>query len=93
VILPKKEYRVFDPFTEGFLAYSARADGRFHGSWGSTKFEGLHIEIEGPSSKVVVYISKEGDMVKVDLPKGESLILDALPNARDPLFLKLDGHG
>ncbi len=91
VILPFKEYYVYNPFEGSFDKYKATVGGSFHGSWMATKFDGTHVDIEGPEGRVVAYISKEGDLIKVDLPKNHALVLDMLPHSRDPFYIKTSG--
>ncbi|MDR3690298.1 MAG: hypothetical protein P4L46_13030 [Fimbriimonas sp.] len=86
IITDLKEYYTFDPFTQGFTKYKATVTGTFHGSWLATKFEGPHIEIDGPKQTQMVYVSKENDLIKVDLPDHLSIVLDFLPRDRDPLY-------
>jgi len=57
----------------------------------AAKFEGTHIDIEGPKNTVKAYLSKEGDLVKVDLPDNRTLVLDSLPHSRDPMYQKTSG--
>jgi len=93
VILGQKEYLVFEPFSQAFLKYKATAYGQFHGTWLATKFDGTHVDIEGPTGTATVFVSKEGDLVKVDLPHSDSLVLNNLPHSRDPMYLKTVGKG
>jgi hypothetical protein len=91
VLMPTKEYYVFEPFNQGFIKYKATVAGTFHGTWLATKFDGLHVGIEGPEGKTIAYVSQEGDLVKADLINSEELVLDNLPASRDPLFKAFDG--
>ncbi len=55
----------------------------------ATKFDGQHVDIEGPKrEKQVVYVSKEGDLVKVDLSDTETINITNLPRSKDPLYKK-----
>jgi len=86
VLTQSKDYYIFDPFTQAFLKYKATVNGTFHGTWLATKFEGINIAIEGPKDRQVVFISKENDLIKVELPPTTSIVLDNLPPSRDPFF-------
>jgi len=88
VILESKEYYEFEPFKQSFVKYKATASGRFHGNWNGTKFDGVHVDIQGPKALVVVFVSKEGDLVQVDFPKGESIDLNTIPDSKNPYFRK-----
>jgi len=92
IVLPKKEYYAFEPFSQAFLKYTATVAGEFHGTWLGTKFDGTHVDIVGPKgTQTTVYISKEGDLVKVDLPANQALVLNNLPHSKDPLYQKTVG--
>ena len=81
-----KDYCVFDPFKQATLQYKASASGNFKGTFLATKFEGLHVDLTGPDGRRVAYISKEGDLVYVERPNGESLVLNMLPASKDPAY-------
>jgi len=93
VVLPYKEYYVFEPFTQAFIKYKAAVGGTFHGTWLAMKFDGTHIDIDGPRGRIIAYISKEGDLVKADLGNNRSLVLNNLPESRDPKYKASVGHG
>jgi hypothetical protein len=88
VVLSRKEYLVFEPFNQEFVKYKATAVGTFRGTWLATKFEGSHIDIEGPKGKIAAFVSKEGDLVEADLTATQSLVLDRLPDSKDPFVQK-----
>lgn len=85
VLMHTKEYFVFDPFTQAFLKYRVGVGGNFHGTFLNMKFEGTRFDIEGPKATVKAYISKEGDLVKVDLTESTALVLNNIPRSRDPM--------
>jgi len=91
IVLSYKEYFAFDPFDQSFTKYKASVGGSFHGSFLATKFDGLHVDIEGPKGVVKAFVSKEGDLIKVDFPKDQSLVLNYLPRSKDPMYLKQVG--
>ena len=91
IILAYKEYYVFEPFSQAFIKYKATAAGTFHGSWLATKFEGMHVDIEGPKGTTSVLVSKEGDLVKAEMPDNRSLVLNNLPHSKDLLYQKTAG--
>ncbi len=90
VILSYKEYYTFDPFTQAFTKFKASVSGTFHGTWLGTKFEGIHVDIEGPKDKQVAFMSKESDLIKVELPEHTAIVLNFLPHSRDPIYKKLE---
>ncbi len=92
VVLSHKEYVVFDPFTQAFTPYEATYGGIFRGEYFATKFEGIHVDIRGPSGKTITFISKEGDMVKAQFSEHLSLSLNCLPESRDPFYQKTSGE-
>jgi hypothetical protein len=91
IVQAYKEYYKFDPFTQAFTKYKASVTGTFHGSWLATKFEGPHVEIEGPKDLETVYVSKEDDLIKVDLPQNTSIVMEYLPHDKDPFFKAFSG--
>jgi len=84
---------VFDPFKQAFDKYKASVSGSFHGQFLAMNFQGTHVDIEGPKGTIKAYVSKEGDLVKVDMPENHSLVLDNIPRSRDPIYLKTAGRG
>jgi len=86
IVQQYKEYCSFDPFTQAFTKWKATVNGTFHGTWLGTKFEGPHIDIEGPkdTDNETVFISKENDLIKVDLAEHTAIVLSFLPKDRDP---------
>jgi hypothetical protein len=84
VVMRDKEYLVYDPFTSGFVKRAAHVGGSFRGSYLQLPFEGSHVDFEGlMTGKVKAYISKEGDLVKLDLPQNRYVILSSTPPGKE----------
>ncbi len=86
VLTSFKEYCTFDPFTQAFTKYKAEVSGSFKGSWLGVKFEGRHVNITGPKESQVAFMSKENDLVRVDLPEHTCIVLNFLPHDKDPFY-------
>jgi len=86
IVLPIKEFVKFDPFSQSFTHYKAMVSGTFHLTFMATKFEGMHVDIEGPKDNQIAYVSKDNDLVRVDLPSHLFLVLDTLPRDKDPFY-------
>jgi len=89
VVMPEKEYLVYDPFTGGFLKRTAKVSGHFDGTYLSLKFKGTHVDIDGilEDGPIKTYIDDEGDLVKIDLTKDRYVTLGVTPPGKD------NGHG
>jgi hypothetical protein len=85
IILPKKEYYVIDPVKMVLEKYTAEVRGRFAGTMMNTKFKGHCIEMVGPEGTQTAYVSEEGDLLRVDLPSNRFLLIEYLPESRDPM--------
>ena len=81
-----KEFYTFDPFTQQFTKFKAYVSGNFKGTWLGEKFEGKHFNIESEKLAQVAFLSKENDLIKVDLPDNTSIVLNFLPHDRDPFY-------
>lgn len=80
VVMRDKEYLVYDPFTSGFVKRSAHVSSAFRGNFLQLPFEGMSVDFEGLiKGKLKAYISKEGDLVKMDLPNDLFIILSTIP--------------
>ncbi|AIE84781.1 hypothetical protein [Fimbriimonas ginsengisoli] len=84
VVMPEKEYLVYDPFTSGFIKRTAKVAGRFNGNYLQLPFEGNHVDFSGliPGT-VKAYISKEGDLVKIDLPHDRYCVMNSTPPGKE----------
>ncbi|MGV3615428.1 MAG: hypothetical protein ACO1SV_08865 [Fimbriimonas sp.] len=83
VVMEEKEYFTYDPFGGGFQKRTAKIGGLFAGQWLQRPFKGRHVDITTPRHTVKAYISDEGDLVKVDLPKDDFFILQSLPPGKE----------
>lgn len=83
VVLREKSYVVYNPFTGGYESYTARVVGTFSGNYGALAYQGNHVNIEGKDSTVKVYVSKENDVAKIDLPKDCYVVLQATPPGKE----------
>jgi|GEM_PF-3267670 len=81
-----KEFYTFDPFTKEFTKYKAFVSGNFKGTWLGEKFEGKHFNIDTDKVSQVAFLSKENDLIKVDLPDDTSIVLNFLPHGRDKFY-------
>jgi len=94
VVTREKNYVVYDPFTSGFVKRTAKLSGVFKGIYLSTQFEGNSMTLEGdPDGPFRVFISNEGDLVKMELPKNRFLVLQSLPPAKAAAEAKRIGGG
>lgn len=84
VVMSEKPYAIYNPFTSGFEKHIAKVGGAFQGTYLSQKFEGLSLVVDGydKDGEFRAYVSKEGDLVKMDLPKDRYLVLQSVPPAR-----------
>lgn len=83
VKIPEKEYLVYDPFASRFERRVAKVTGAFRGTFLAMNFRGTSLEVEGdPEGKFRAFVSDEGDLVKMELPKDRFLILQAIPPNR-----------
>ena len=83
ILMEAKEYWVYNPFGGGFEKRTAKLGGRFAGQWLQKNFKGRHVDITSTSMSVKAYISEEGDLVKVDLPKDDFFILQTVPQGKE----------
>ena len=83
VVMEEKEYYVYDPFGGGFEKRTARIAGKFAGQWLQKNFRGRHVDIATPRVTMKAYVSEEGDLVKVDLPKDDYFILQSVPQGKE----------
>lgn len=83
VVMEEKEYFVYDPFTGGFEKRSAKLAGKFAGQWLQKDFKGNHFDFVTPKLTSKAYIGEEGDLVKVDLPDNDFLILQTVPPGKE----------
>jgi hypothetical protein len=79
VVLEEKTFEVFDPFKMSFDKYAVRLSGSAAGTYFGMKFEGKAFEIVGPHSTVTAAVSKEGDLIKVDMPKDRFIVMQSIP--------------
>jgi len=83
VVMREKEYLIYNPFTSGFDKRKATLSGAFKGVYLSANFEGTSMTLEGyEDGPFRAFISNEGDLVKMELPKDRYLVLQSLPPAR-----------
>lgn len=83
VLMEEKEYLVYDPFTGGFEKRTAKLSGKFAGQWLQTQFRGRTFDLTTPTRTVKAYVGDEGDLVKVDLPKDDFIILQHVPPGKE----------
>lgn len=83
VLMEEKEYFVYDPFSGGFEKRTAKLSGKFAGQWLQKDFRGRTVDITSARMTVKAYVGEEGDLVKVDLPQNDFIILQHVPPGKE----------
>lgn len=83
VLKAVKSYPVFNPITGVIENYEAKVSGTFHSQYMRVWFKGRHVEIKGPNKFWLrAYVTKEGDMIKVDFENEKSWVISSLPDSK-----------
>jgi hypothetical protein len=91
VLLKEKTFLAFDPFVRTFVKHTVKVEGPFKGKYMNIPFEGTAFDVSGPKLTEKVFISKEGDLVKVELPKSLFIVLNAPPESKETDYWRVKG--
>jgi hypothetical protein len=83
ILKPEKEYAILDPFRRTFDKVKVRADASFAFKYMNIPFEGHTFLITSGDRSERVYVSKENDLVKIEMPKGWQLVLGNPPESKE----------
>ncbi|AIE84782.1 hypothetical protein [Fimbriimonas ginsengisoli] len=93
VEMDEKRFAVFNPFRGGYDEYTVKRSGRFAGPYMQIPFKGESFDIVGPKAKQRAFVSEEGDLVKVELPKNRFLVLTTAPASRETPYWTVPAKG
>lgn len=79
VILPEKKFSRLDATTGGVIQVTAKLGVKFEGSMFLKKFSGHRIDYAVGNRYEVAFVTKDADLIQVNIPNGESLMADIDP--------------
>jgi hypothetical protein len=79
ILLEEKKFSRLDPITGGITQITAKVAAKFEGSIFLKKFSGHRIDFTIGETKQIAFVSKDMDLLQVNLPHGESLVADNDP--------------
>lgn len=79
VLLTEKKYSRLDPITGGVVSITAKIGTKWEGSMFLKKFSGHRVDFTLDNRFEVAWITKDMDLLQVNIPNGESLMADIDP--------------
>lgn len=93
VLLQEKKFSRLDPVTGGVLTVTAKIGVKFEGTMFLKKFSGHRVEFGFGDKFEVAFVSKDNDLLQVNVPNGESLMADVDPTEQKPNIKRINGGG
>lgn len=93
VLLPEKKFSRLDPITGGVVTITAKLGVKFEGTMFLKKFTGHKVEFAFGNKYEVAFVSKDNDLLQVNVPNGESLMADNDPTEHKPGLKRIGGGG
>ncbi len=78
-LMQEKKFSRLDPVSGGMVTVVAKVGVRFEGSMFLKKFSGNRIDLAVGNGFEVAFVTKDMDLLQVNLPNGESLMADIDP--------------
>lgn len=93
VLMPEKKYSRLDPITGGVVSITAKIGTKWEGSMFLKKFSGHRVDFTLDNRFEVAWITKEMDLLQVNVSNGESLMADIDPTEGKVGVSKVKGGG
>ncbi|MCC7230286.1 MAG: hypothetical protein IT203_07810 [Fimbriimonadaceae bacterium] len=93
VLLAEKTFSRLDPMTGGIYTVAVKLGVKFEGSIFLKKFSGHRVDFQIGETKEIAFVSKDMDLLQVNLPRGESLVADIDPTERKNDVSRLKSGG
>jgi hypothetical protein len=93
VLIPEKKFSRLDPFTGGVVTVIAKIGVKFEGTMFLKKFTGHRVDFSFGNKFEVAFVSKDNDLLQVNVPNGESLMADNDPTEQRPGVQRVKGGG
>lgn len=79
VLMAEKKYSRLDPITGGVVSITAKLGTKWEGSMFLKKFSGHRVDFTLDNRFEVAWVTKDMDLLQVNIPNGESLMADIDP--------------
>ncbi len=79
VLIPEKKFSRIDPLTGGIISVTAKIGVKFEGTMFLKKFSGHRVDFAIDNRFEVAFVTKDMDLLQVNVPNGESLMADTDP--------------
>jgi hypothetical protein len=93
VLLQEKKFSRLDPVTGGVVTITAKIGVKFEGTMFLKKFTGHRVEFTFGNKFEVAFVSKDNDLLQVNVPNGESLMADIDPTEQRPAITRVKSGG
>jgi hypothetical protein len=93
VLMSEKKFSRLDATTGGVVQIVAKVGVKFEGSMFLKKFSGNRVDYAIGNRYEVVFVTKDMDLLQVNLPNGESLLADVDPTEGKPGVQRVKGGG
>lgn len=93
VLMAEKTFSRLDPMTGGIYTVVVKLGVKFEGSIFLKKFSGHRVDFQIGETKEIAFVTKDMDLLQVNLPRGESLVVDIDPTERKNDVSRLKSGG
>jgi hypothetical protein len=93
VVLPEKSFARLDPVSGGIVQITAKIGTPWQGSMFLKKFSGHRVDLSFGNRYEVAFVTKDMDLLQVNLPNGESLMMTSDPTEGRSGTIKIGGGG
>lgn len=93
VLIPEKKFSRIDPLTGGIISITAKIGVKFEGTMFLKKFSGHRVDFTIDNRFEVAFVTKDMDLLQVNVPNGESLMADIDPTEGKTGITRVGGGG
>jgi hypothetical protein len=93
ILMPEKKFSRLDPVTGGIISITAKVGVKWEGTLFLKKFAGQRVDYSFGDRFEVAFVTKDMDLLQVNLPNGESLMADIDPTEGKPVTRLKSGGG
>lgn len=93
VLMSEKKYSRLDPITGGVVSITAKIGTKWEGSMFLKKFSGHRVDFTMDNRFEVAWVTKDMDLLQVNIPNGESLMADIDPTEGKVGVSRVKGGG